>query len=102
MGMLGRFTGQSDQTALFSDFRRALTREILLTERLRVKALIATVLVLMACLLVGYSVVPANIERVGQGHFAIRSLLATTIPFIIFELWVLRQLNQRLTLDLDV
>jgi adenylate cyclase len=102
MGMLGRFTGQSERTALFSDFRRALTREILLTERIRVKALIATVLVLMACLLVGYSIVPANIERVWHGHFAIRSLLATTIPFIIFELWVLRQLNQRLTLGLDV
>jgi adenylate cyclase len=102
MGMLGRFTGQSEQTALFSDFRRALTREILLTERIRVKALLATVLGLMACILVGYGIAPANIERVWHGHFAIWSLLATTIPFIIFELWVLWQLNHRLTRGLDV
>jgi adenylate cyclase len=102
MGMLRRVTGQSEQTALFSDFRRALTREILLTERIRVKALLATVLVLMACMLVGYGIAPANIERVWHGHFAIRSLLATTVPFIVFELWVLWQLNQRLALNLDV
>ena len=36
-----------DRALIFSDFRRALTREILLTERLRVKAVLATVLLLI-------------------------------------------------------
>jgi adenylate cyclase len=102
MGMLGRFTGQSEQTALFSDFRRALTREILLTERLRVKALIITVAVLVACLLAAFVIVPSGVERIWHGHFALRAVLATTIPFVIFELSVLRLLNQRLTLNRDV
>jgi adenylate cyclase len=102
MGLLARFIGQSERKVLFSDFRRALTREILLTERLRVKAQIVTVLVLMACLLLGYGLAPQVVERIWHGHFAVRTLLEATVPFILFELSVLRLLNQRLTLNRDV
>ena len=103
-GCWGRFIGAKGRTdrLLFSDFRRALTREILLTERLRVKAQIVTVLVLMACLLLGYGVAPDIIERIWHGHFAILTLLEATVPFILFELSVLRLLNQRLALNRDV
>jgi adenylate cyclase len=99
-----RFMGRdgSERTALFSDFRRALTREVLLTERLRVKAQIMTVLVLMACLFAGYAIAPEKVEHIWHGHFAIRTLLAATVPFIIFELSILRLLNQQLTLNRDV
>jgi adenylate cyclase len=102
MGLLARFIGQSERKVLFSDFRRALTREILLTERLRVKAQIVTVLVLMACLLLCYGLAPQVVERIWHGHFAVRTLLEATVPFILFELSVLRLLNQRLTLNRDV
>jgi adenylate cyclase len=104
MQMLGSFTaqGEDERSALYSDFRRALTREILLTERLRVKALIITVAVLVASLLAAFVIVPSGVERIWHGHFALRAVLATTIPFVIFELSVLRLLNQRLTLNRDV
>ncbi len=104
MQMLRRFTGQGERerSVLHSDFRRALTREILLTERMRVKAVIVTVSALVACLFTAYAIVPSNVERISHGHFAILPMLAAYIPFVIFELSVLRLLNQRLTLDRDV
>jgi adenylate cyclase len=104
MQMLGSFTGQdgAERSALFFDFRRALTREILLTERLRVKAVIITVVVLVGTLLTAYAIQPSGIERIWHGHFAIRTLLVTIVPFILFELSVLRQLNQRIALHRDV
>jgi adenylate cyclase len=104
MQMLRRFTGQreSERAVLFSDFRRALNREILLTELLRVKAVIATASVLVAFLLTAYAIVPANIERIWHGHFAIWAVLAAFIPFVLFELSVLRLLSQRLAQHRDV
>jgi adenylate cyclase len=98
------FIGQGDheRTALFSDFRRALTREILLTERLRVKAVIITVAVLVGTLLTAYAFEPSSVERIWHGAFAIRTLLVTIVPFLMFELSVLRQLNQRIALHRDV
>lgn len=102
MQMLARLQGERERSALYSDFRRALTREILLTERLRVKAVIATVAVLVASLLAAYIIVPASVERIWHGHFSPLPLLAATISFILFELSVLRLLSQRLTLNRDV
>src|SRR3954465_2589619 len=104
MGMLEKLTARSgrEPVAPHADFRRALTREILLTERLRVKALIVTVVVLMVCTLTAFAIAPANVERIWHGSFAIRPVLATGIPFIIFELSVLRILTQRLAVNADV
>ena len=67
---------EHERTLLYSDFRRALTREILLTERLRVKAQIMTVSVLVACLLTAFVIVPDTIERIWHGGFALRPVLA--------------------------
>jgi adenylate cyclase len=104
MQMLWRFSGRSggERSALYSDYRRALVREILLTERLRVKTQIVAVLVLAACLVAAYVIAPSGVERIWHGQFGIRTVLIVTVPFIIFELSVLRLLNQRLTLNRDV
>src|SRR5438552_12122942 len=101
MPLLGKHE-EHERSLLYSDFRRALTREILLTELLRVKALIITVSVLVGCLLVAYAIVPAGIERIWHGQFTLRPVLLTTVPFVIFELSVLRLLQQRLKLNRDV
>jgi adenylate cyclase len=97
-------TGQreSERAVLYSDFRRALTREILLTERLRIKAVIITASVLVACLLTAYTIMPDNIERIWHGHFALVPLLAAFVIFVVLELSVLRLLSQRLALNRDV
>src|SRR3954469_24814880 len=93
---------ERERMALFSDFRRALTREILLTELLRIKAVIATASVLVACALTAYAVVPDRIERIWHGHFVLWAVLVSFVPFVLFELSVLRLLSQRLAQHRDV
>ncbi|MEA2898294.1 MAG: adenylate cyclase [Bradyrhizobium sp.] len=90
------------RSMMFSDYRRALTREILLTERLRVKAVLATVLLLIISLTAFYLIAPEAVERVWRGHFDISLFYAVVIPFIIFELSVLRLIGRRLALNRDV
>jgi adenylate cyclase len=104
MPMLKRSTTQSedDRSVLYSDFRRALTREILLTERLRIKAVIGTASVLVASLLAAYAIMPDNVERIWHGYFALPRLLVAFALFVILELSVLRLLSQRLALNRDV
>ena len=48
MTVLRRFLGRNDRSLVPADFREALTREILLTEILRIKAVIVTVSLLVA------------------------------------------------------
>ena len=91
-----------DGSLIFFDFRRALTREILLTERLRVKAVLATVLLLITSLTAFYLIAPEAVERVWRGHFDIWLFYAVVIPFIVFELSVLRLVGRRLALNRDV
>ena len=50
-----------------ADFAHALTREILRTERLRVKAILATLAVLLTALVVAYAIWPHAIEANGSG-----------------------------------
>jgi adenylate cyclase len=102
--MLNRFSvwNRRERAALQADFRHALAREILLTERLRVKVLIVTAAMLGTIVTATYLFAPANVERIWHGAFTIWPMLATIIPFILFELWVLRQLAHRLAVGGDI
>ncbi len=84
------------QSTVSADFARELTREILRTERLRVKAILATLAVLLTSLLVAYAIWPQAIDRIWHGHLPILPLAAVFIPFVLFELSVLRVLKARL------
>ena len=64
------------------------------TERLRVKTIIVTLAVLLAILLVCYAIWPEAIDRIWHGHLPVLPLTAVFVPFILFELWVLRQLRR--------
>jgi adenylate cyclase len=104
MGMLERFSAEvrRERAVVHADFRHALTREILLTERLRVKVLIVTASLLGTIILATYLFFPDNVQRIWHGGFTIEPMLATIIPFVIFELWVLRQLAQRIAAGGDI
>jgi adenylate cyclase len=84
------------------DFHRALTREILVTEQLRVKAVLATIVLLMVSLTVLHLVFPGSMQRIWRGHFEIWQLYAINFPLVVFELTVLRLLKQHIALDHDV
>src|SRR3569832_286037 len=103
MGIRERLAARMrERSALHSDFQHALTREILLTDRLRVKVLIMTASLLGTIILAAYLIVPDNVQRIWHGGFTIQPMLATIVPFVIFELWVLRQLAQRIAAGGDI
>ena len=89
-------------SALSDDFAQALTREILKTELLRVKAVLVTLTLLVSALVVTYAARPDIIERLWHGHFPIPQLAATVVPFFLFELSVLRMVSLRLAQGGDV
>jgi adenylate cyclase len=90
------------QSVLSADFGHALTREILSTELLRVKATLATITLLVATLIVVYAISPDMVERIWHGHSPVLQLAVTFVPFVLFELSVLRLVSARLAQGRDV
>ena len=70
--------------------KHALTREILWTERLRVKAILVTLPLLLAILLVVYAIAPDAIGRIWHGHLPMLPLYGDLPAVSLFELSVLR------------
>jgi len=87
---------------LSPDFRKALTRETLQTEVLRVKALIGTMTGLVVLLTGLYFVAPWALERIWQGEAKILYLYAIYVPFLLFEISLLVLLNRQIARDRDV
>jgi adenylate cyclase len=85
-----------------ADFAHALTREILLTERLRVKVILVTLTLLLVILTAIYAIWPSIIERIWHGHVPIVPLYGIFVLFAVFELSVLHLLGQRLAQGGDV
>ena len=65
------------QSALSADFGHALTREILSTELLRVKAILATITLLVTTFIVTYAISPDTIERIWHGRAPVLQLAVT-------------------------
>ena len=99
---LRRFSKPKDGAPELVQFRDALTREILLTERLRVKAVIITVSALVAATSVLHLVDPSVLDRLSHGQFSLAPLNAVYVPFLLYELFVLRMLTGRLKARRDV
>ncbi|MEH2533110.1 adenylate cyclase [Bradyrhizobium sp. AZCC 1588] len=80
---------KSDQdTGVSADFQRALMREVMATELLRIKALIATTVLLALILWTVYFFASDVVSRVWHGNLKPEYLYAILVPFILFELWV--------------
>src|SRR5689334_5449986 len=88
--------------AVSADFDRALTQQILRTELIRIKALIATAAGLGAVLCTVYIFEPEAISRVWMGHLKPSYLYSILVPFILFELWVHAMISRHIRLDHDV
>jgi adenylate cyclase len=57
------------------EFRKALSREMLLTERLRVKTVIGTVVIVTLSLSIAYLVAPSSFARISNGSSILNRLL---------------------------
>jgi adenylate cyclase len=101
-GLLRRFLKPRDRGPELDQFRDALTREILLTERLRVKTVIITVSVLVAATSVLHLTDPSVLDRLSHGQFSLAPLNAVYVPFLLYELFVLRMLAERLKSRRDI
>jgi adenylate cyclase len=83
-------------------FHAALTREILITERLRIRAVLSTILLFGAALTVMHLIFPDSMERIWRGQFQLWKFYVVSVPLVIFELTVLWLLQRRIALNRDV
>jgi len=94
--------GRSEEAEASAEFSRALMREMLLTQQLRVKVLIVTASVFLVLLSLIDIFEPEVAERVwhtGRRAFLIQAIL---LSFILFEWWVYSQVALYLKRDRDV
>lgn len=84
------------------DFERELTREVLRTELVRVRALITTGCVIVVFLTAIYLVDSSVVQRVWRGTEGLAEVYGLLTGFILFEVWVHSQIRRNLKLDRDL
>lgn len=101
--MVSLIGGKARQKAVLSEeFERELTREVLRTELLRVRALIATGGVMMVLLTATFVIDPAIANRIWRGTEGMIREYALLTGFLLFEIWVHSQIKRNLRLDRDL
>jgi adenylate cyclase len=99
---VGNLIHRKPRRALSPEFKHALAREVLKTERLRIIALIITAIVLAAALTTTDTVAPAILDRIWRGHFPLVYVWVGLGGFVLFEASVLALVSRQLKRDLDV
>jgi adenylate cyclase len=102
IGLLGRLLRRKDHAPVPAAFRDALTREIILTERLRVKAVIITVSLLIGVVTILHFAAPSVFDRISHGRFDLVPQYKVYAVFLLFEFVVLHLLTRRLRMHSDV
>jgi adenylate cyclase len=102
MELLRRFLRRNDRSLGLAGFHDALTREILLTERLRIKAVIVSVALLVLVSTVTNALAPQDFLHSPLGWFYLVRLYAVTVPFLAFELFILHLMTRRLAMHRDI
>ena len=88
--------------AMSGDFERELTREVLRTELLRVRALITTGCVLIVFFTAICLIDPGVVNRVWRGTEGLAEVYGLLTGFVLFEAWVHSQIRRHLKLDRDL
>jgi adenylate cyclase len=96
------FLKARQRAVLSEEFERELTREVLGTELLRVKALIATGLVMLVLLTATLVIDPAIANRIWRGTEGMLREYVLVAGFLLFEVWVHSQIRRNLELDRDL
>jgi adenylate cyclase len=100
--LLRRFLGLNRRPPDLAGFHDALTREILLTERLRIKAVIVMVVLLVLALTASYLFAPSGLLHISRGRFDLFRLYRVVVLFVLLELFVLYLLRRRLAMHGDI
>ena len=100
--LVGNLIHRKPRRALSPEFKHALAREVLKTERLRIIALIISAIVLAVALTTTDMVAPAILDRIWRGHFPLVYVWVGLGGFVLFEASVLALVSRQLKRDLDV
>jgi adenylate cyclase len=90
------------RSAASAAFDHALTREVLRTELVRVRALILTAVCLLVIFWTVDLMAPEALNRIWRGQFRPSYLNLILAPLILFELWVHAMIRRYLKLDRDI
>jgi adenylate cyclase len=90
------------RSGVSADFEHALTQEVLRTEVVRVKALIATTSLLTVILWTVYILEPEAVNHIWRGRLRPAYLYVILVPFILFEWWVHAAVSRHLKLGRDL
>src|SRR5438309_12062903 len=100
--MAFRSETSEDRLVTSKDFDHALMREVMRTELVRIKALIATS-VLLGLFITGlYLFDPYAVTHLWRGTMHPSVLYFVLIPFVLFELFVHTTISRHLKLDRDI
>jgi adenylate cyclase len=102
MEVLRRLLGRGNRPPVPAGFRDALTREILVTERLRIKAVLVTITLLVIVLTAAYIAMPSGLLHIWHGRLELVPLYAVYVPFVLFESMALYLINRRLVMHRDI
>ena len=97
-----KWTAKVDRAQVSDEFRRALSREVLQTELLRIKALIVTSSIIAVLFWILYVVAPEQLNRIWHGNLKPIYIYIILIPFILFEVTIHALVKRQLALDRDV
>ncbi len=100
--LVGSLTRHKPRRSLSPEFQHALNREVLKTERLRIKALIIVASVVAGALSLVRFIAPDVLDRIWHGHFPFLFLFISYVCFVLFEASVLGLITRQIKLDRDV
>jgi adenylate cyclase len=95
-------TSGGERPSVSADFRHELSREILKTELVRIKALIVTTSAIATVLWMVYILAPEQLNHLWHGRLKPAYLYVILVPFIVFEVFVHAMVKRQLALDRDV
>jgi adenylate cyclase len=103
LAFVGNLMRPKARRAVSTAFTHALNREMMKTERLRIRALIIVATVVSGALLLAYLLAPEVLNRIWHGRrFPVLYLLIGYAAFVAFELSVLALVTRQLKLDRDL
>ena len=91
-----------NRKAVSSEYDHALMREVMLSELLRIKALILTTAIIIVVVGTAFYFEPAAFERLWQGRMRPAYLYEVLLPFILFELSVFVAVRRRVRSNSDL
>src|SRR5260370_11199541 len=97
-----RDLGGGRHAEVSTDFDHALMREVMRTELVRIKALIATSVLLSLFITGLYLFDPYAVPHLWRGTMPPSALFLVLIPFVLFELWVHAAISRHLKMDRDI